>query len=55
MALLVICKMMEIDETLLVFMGFFPSSELIYKEVMDWEERNKNGVVKEECLGESLV
>uniref|UniRef100_A0A8C1MLM5 Stress-activated protein kinase JNK n=1 Tax=Cyprinus carpio TaxID=7962 RepID=A0A8C1MLM5_CYPCA len=24
--------------------------ELIYKEVMDWEERNKNGVLKEECL-----
>uniref|UniRef100_A0A8C1AMI8 Stress-activated protein kinase JNK n=2 Tax=Cyprinus carpio TaxID=7962 RepID=A0A8C1AMI8_CYPCA len=24
--------------------------ELIYKEVMDWEERNKNGVTKEECL-----
>ncbi|GAA6088980.1 mitogen-activated protein kinase 9 isoform X1 [Tachysurus ichikawai] len=23
--------------------------ELIYKEVMDWEERNKNGVLKEEC------
>uniref|UniRef100_A0AAY4CG04 Stress-activated protein kinase JNK n=1 Tax=Denticeps clupeoides TaxID=299321 RepID=A0AAY4CG04_9TELE len=23
--------------------------ELIYKEVMDWEERNKNGVMKEEC------
>uniref|UniRef100_A0AAY5F2C7 Stress-activated protein kinase JNK n=1 Tax=Electrophorus electricus TaxID=8005 RepID=A0AAY5F2C7_ELEEL len=23
---------------------------LIYKEVMDWEERNKNGVLKEECL-----
>uniref|UniRef100_A0A673LRI5 Stress-activated protein kinase JNK n=1 Tax=Sinocyclocheilus rhinocerous TaxID=307959 RepID=A0A673LRI5_9TELE len=29
--------------------------ELIYKEVMDWEERNENGVLKEECLGESLV
>lgn len=29
--------------------------ELIYKEVMDWEERNKNGVLKEECLGESLM
>uniref|UniRef100_A0A672LN74 Stress-activated protein kinase JNK n=1 Tax=Sinocyclocheilus grahami TaxID=75366 RepID=A0A672LN74_SINGR len=27
--------------------------ELIYKEVMDWDERNKNGVLKEECLGES--
>uniref|UniRef100_A0AAY4CJ61 Stress-activated protein kinase JNK n=1 Tax=Denticeps clupeoides TaxID=299321 RepID=A0AAY4CJ61_9TELE len=26
--------------------------ELIYKEVMDWEERNKNGVMKEECTGE---
>uniref|UniRef100_A0A671NRZ4 Stress-activated protein kinase JNK n=1 Tax=Sinocyclocheilus anshuiensis TaxID=1608454 RepID=A0A671NRZ4_9TELE len=24
--------------------------ELIYKEVIDWEERNKNGVLKEECL-----
>uniref|UniRef100_A0A8C9T614 Stress-activated protein kinase JNK n=1 Tax=Scleropages formosus TaxID=113540 RepID=A0A8C9T614_SCLFO len=24
--------------------------ELIYEEVMDWEERNKNGVVKEECF-----
>uniref|UniRef100_A0A673LPR2 Stress-activated protein kinase JNK n=1 Tax=Sinocyclocheilus rhinocerous TaxID=307959 RepID=A0A673LPR2_9TELE len=24
--------------------------ELIYKEVMDWEERNENGVLKEECL-----
>ncbi|XP_051960706.1 mitogen-activated protein kinase 9-like [Xyrauchen texanus] len=24
--------------------------ELIYEEVMDWEERNKNGVLKEECL-----
>ncbi|KAG7465160.1 hypothetical protein MATL_G00173330 [Megalops atlanticus] len=23
--------------------------ELIYEEVMDWEERNKNGVMKDEC------
>lgn len=34
---------------------FFLPTELIYKEVMDWEERNKNGVLKEDCLGESLV
>lgn len=27
------------------------STELIYKEVMDWEERNKNGVLKEEGSG----
>lgn len=31
---------------------FFTPAELIYKEVMDWEERNKNGVLKDECLGE---
>ncbi|XP_043076991.1 mitogen-activated protein kinase 9 isoform X3 [Puntigrus tetrazona] len=29
--------------------------ELIYKEVMDWEERNKNGVLKEECLVDGTV
>uniref|UniRef100_A0A8B9HNJ7 Stress-activated protein kinase JNK n=1 Tax=Astyanax mexicanus TaxID=7994 RepID=A0A8B9HNJ7_ASTMX len=29
--------------------------ELIYKEVMDWEERNKNGVLKEECLVDGVV
>lgn len=28
-----------------------PSSELIYEEVIDWEERNKNGVLKEDCSG----
>lgn len=29
--------------------------ELIYKEVIDWEERNKNGVLKEECLVDGMV
>uniref|UniRef100_A0A3B1IJ97 Stress-activated protein kinase JNK n=1 Tax=Astyanax mexicanus TaxID=7994 RepID=A0A3B1IJ97_ASTMX len=29
--------------------------ELIYKEVMDWEERNKNGVLKEEYLVDGVV
>uniref|UniRef100_A0A673LHI6 Stress-activated protein kinase JNK n=1 Tax=Sinocyclocheilus rhinocerous TaxID=307959 RepID=A0A673LHI6_9TELE len=29
--------------------------ELIYKEVMDWEERNENGVLKEECLVDGTV
>uniref|UniRef100_A0A4W5RGB7 mitogen-activated protein kinase n=1 Tax=Hucho hucho TaxID=62062 RepID=A0A4W5RGB7_9TELE len=26
--------------------------ELIYDELMDWEERNQNGVMKEDCAGE---
>lgn len=26
-------------------------AELIYKEVMDWEERSKNGVVKDQPSG----
>lgn len=25
--------------------------ELIYEEVIDWEERNKNGLMKEDCSG----
>lgn len=29
---------------------FFPT-ELIYEEVIDWEERNKNGLMKEDCSG----
>lgn len=28
----------------------FPA-ELIYEEVIDWEERNKNGLMKEDCSG----
>lgn len=27
------------------------SPELIYEEVIDWEERNKNGLMKEDCSG----
>lgn len=27
------------------------STELIYEEVIDWEERNKNGLMKEDCSG----
>lgn len=27
------------------------SAELIYEEVIDWEERNKNGLMKEDCSG----
>lgn len=30
----------------------FPA-ELIYEEVIDWEERNKNGLMKEDCSGRS--
>ena len=30
---------------------FYVSSELIYEEVIDWEERNKNGLMKEDCSG----
>lgn len=26
-------------------------AELIYEEVIDWEERNKNGLMKEDCSG----
>jgi hypothetical protein len=26
-------------------------TELIYDEVIDWEERSKNGVTKEDCSG----
>ncbi len=37
----------------LISLGFSLITELIYKEVIDWEERNKNGVLKEECLGKS--
>lgn len=33
---------------------FIILAELIYKEVMDWEEINKNGVLKDECLGELI-
>lgn len=29
---------------------YFPT-ELIYEEVIDWEERNKNGLMKEDCSG----
>ena len=29
------------------------STELIYEEVIDWEERNKNGLMKEDCSGTS--
>lgn len=28
-------------------------AELIYEEVIDWEERNKNGLMKEDCSGRS--
>uniref|UniRef100_A0A7N9B0E6 Stress-activated protein kinase JNK n=1 Tax=Mastacembelus armatus TaxID=205130 RepID=A0A7N9B0E6_9TELE len=28
--------------------------ELIYEEVIDWEERNKNGLMKEDCSGTEL-
>lgn len=27
-------------------------TELIYEELMDWEERNKNGLMKEDCSGQ---
>lgn len=49
-----ICKTMKRHKILfMISLGFSLTTELIYNEVMDWEERNKNGVLKEECLGES--
>lgn len=30
---------------------FHSSTELIYEEVIDWEERNKNGLMKEDSSG----
>lgn len=30
----------------LFFCFFYLISELIYKEVLDWEERSKNGVIR---------
>lgn len=30
------------------------STELIYEEVIDWEERNKNGLMKEDCSGTNI-
>lgn len=29
-------------------------AELIYEEVIDWEERNKNGLMKDDCTGRSV-
>uniref|UniRef100_A0A671VSB3 Stress-activated protein kinase JNK n=1 Tax=Sparus aurata TaxID=8175 RepID=A0A671VSB3_SPAAU len=29
--------------------------ELIYEEVIDWEERNKNGLMKEDCSGTCII
>lgn len=31
------------------------SAELIYEEVIDWEERNKNGLMKEDCSGIFII
>lgn len=31
------------------------SAELIYEEVIDWEERNKNGLMKEDCSGSVII
>lgn len=33
------------------FLWWFFPTELIYEEVIDWEERNKNGLMKEDCSG----
>lgn len=30
---------------------FYFCTELIYEEVIDWEERNKNGLMKEDSSG----
>lgn len=37
------------------FTWHFHSAELIYEEVMDWEERNKNGLMKEDCSGMEIL
>lgn len=37
--------------TVISLIVFCLSTELIYEEVIDWEERNKNGLMKEDCSG----